>query len=681
MVPEDERGNNDRLDGWGAIAQYLRHDIRTVQRWEKAEGLPVHRHAGAKARVWASRLELNSWWQGRETAPAGVTEDTPQLENAKSQPEVPHQSEAYDPRAVLSRIASLRPWLKPPAIATAVFCVVLTASVVIWRQRLNHIEVPTDWVPDRIFAAAALHPPAKIHVGGNPGMMLLTPDSRELYVLNHSPVAYINVINLDQMRVARQLNCDGGPRNMIFDPTGRKLYVSTEKRGLYIYDRRTETVKIVHESLSGLMTGLAVTPDGSRVYIALGRGGLRRYDLKSGKVTSIPGLVCPDFLTIDPAGRRLYVSCKCGGTPGVPAHDTIAVVDLATEKSVAEWKGGPMVAGPLYLFPSGDHLWVDGQDACNNPHYLKYDLSGCPYFPGHIQHIFRVADGVNVKTLGSATDEPMGDPRFTPDGLRVILAGKPIQVLDTMLFQEQERYSDAGEQLSSPILDRVRHKLYISGHSSGDVYAFDLPSRDCDPPAAGLGHFWAGDGSRNDRVGTIPITFEGGPAYGPGRIGAAFRLDRTSLEVRTPYSTMDGVTFRNGSIAGWFRVDSAANQELMQFYEADDRLWRVATDADSHLVLQWLTEAATSGSTLAANTWHHIAVMRSADAVTVYLDGGLEIRTPVAPAPCRNLPRVLRLGPMAGMVDELATYFRALSGDELRAIVNLPRVCLANNDK
>ena len=37
------RGSN--LDSWKEIAAYLRRDIRTVQRWEKQEGLPVHRPA------------------------------------------------------------------------------------------------------------------------------------------------------------------------------------------------------------------------------------------------------------------------------------------------------------------------------------------------------------------------------------------------------------------------------------------------------------------------------------------------------------------------------------------------------------------------------------------------------------------------------------------------------------
>ena len=35
---------SDRLDSWKEIAAYLKRAVRTVQRWEQEEGLPVLRH-------------------------------------------------------------------------------------------------------------------------------------------------------------------------------------------------------------------------------------------------------------------------------------------------------------------------------------------------------------------------------------------------------------------------------------------------------------------------------------------------------------------------------------------------------------------------------------------------------------------------------------------------------------
>ncbi len=52
----------DRLDSWKEIANYFRREVRTVQLWEKREGLPVHRHFHKQlGSVFAFRSELDAW--------------------------------------------------------------------------------------------------------------------------------------------------------------------------------------------------------------------------------------------------------------------------------------------------------------------------------------------------------------------------------------------------------------------------------------------------------------------------------------------------------------------------------------------------------------------------------------------------------------------------------------------
>src|SRR5260370_14204174 len=54
---------NDRLDSWKEIASHLKRTVRTVQRWERHEGMPVHRHLHQRANsVYARRSELDDWW-------------------------------------------------------------------------------------------------------------------------------------------------------------------------------------------------------------------------------------------------------------------------------------------------------------------------------------------------------------------------------------------------------------------------------------------------------------------------------------------------------------------------------------------------------------------------------------------------------------------------------------------
>src|SRR5712692_10591744 len=50
-----------RLDSWKEIAAFFGRDERTVNRWEKELGLPVHRLPGTKGRVYAFAEELSQW--------------------------------------------------------------------------------------------------------------------------------------------------------------------------------------------------------------------------------------------------------------------------------------------------------------------------------------------------------------------------------------------------------------------------------------------------------------------------------------------------------------------------------------------------------------------------------------------------------------------------------------------
>ncbi len=57
---------SDRLDSWKEIARYLKRSVRTVTRWEREEGLPVHRHLHSKSgSVYAYKAELDDWWKNR----------------------------------------------------------------------------------------------------------------------------------------------------------------------------------------------------------------------------------------------------------------------------------------------------------------------------------------------------------------------------------------------------------------------------------------------------------------------------------------------------------------------------------------------------------------------------------------------------------------------------------------
>src|SRR5260370_42256673 len=73
--PTDE----PRLESWGEIAAYLRRELRTGQRWERYQGLPVRRLLiGKLGSVYAYRSELAEWYRERQPQPENGEEDAGQ---------------------------------------------------------------------------------------------------------------------------------------------------------------------------------------------------------------------------------------------------------------------------------------------------------------------------------------------------------------------------------------------------------------------------------------------------------------------------------------------------------------------------------------------------------------------------------------------------------------------------
>lgn len=103
-----------RLDSWKEIASYLGRDVTTVQRWEKREGMPVHRHLHDKlGSVYALSSELDAWLQTRKFQSAAEPKD----------PAVP-------PPAVDSPATAryLLRWLTLAAFAVLAFTYVITRN-------------------------------------------------------------------------------------------------------------------------------------------------------------------------------------------------------------------------------------------------------------------------------------------------------------------------------------------------------------------------------------------------------------------------------------------------------------------------------------------------------------------------------------------------------------------------
>ena len=121
-VHQPVRRPEDRLDSWKEIAAYLNRDVTTVQRWEKREGMPVHRHLHDRmGSVYAFRAELDAWSRTRNISAA--------RENGNAAPSSVLSS---DPALSLSRSRWGLVW------AAALVMVVLIIGLVLWLDRAEY---------------------------------------------------------------------------------------------------------------------------------------------------------------------------------------------------------------------------------------------------------------------------------------------------------------------------------------------------------------------------------------------------------------------------------------------------------------------------------------------------------------------------------------------------------------
>jgi Tol biopolymer transport system component len=140
----------DRLDSWKEIAAYLNRDVTTVQRWEKREGMPVHRHLHDRiGSVFASRAELDAWARSRNPPAAEVNENAaPSIDALASTP----SSETVRPRNKWKLFLPL----------AAVVALVIGASLWLqkteyfWRNPISNARLQTVTDFDGIEEAAAV---------------------------------------------------------------------------------------------------------------------------------------------------------------------------------------------------------------------------------------------------------------------------------------------------------------------------------------------------------------------------------------------------------------------------------------------------------------------------------------------------------------------------------------------
>jgi hypothetical protein len=77
MSPEDTEAGG-MLTSWKEVAAFFKRQVRTVQRWERGEGLPIHRHPHRRrSSIYAYPSELEAWWHAHQASAAADADPPP----------------------------------------------------------------------------------------------------------------------------------------------------------------------------------------------------------------------------------------------------------------------------------------------------------------------------------------------------------------------------------------------------------------------------------------------------------------------------------------------------------------------------------------------------------------------------------------------------------------------------
>jgi TolB-like protein/Flp pilus assembly protein TadD len=163
--PEGSPLPGKKLDSWGEIASYLGREVRTVQRWERTEGLPVHRHEHKKkSTVYAFTGELDAWIKNRQPKDDPEADDAFAREQELSGTDSP--VEIVDPRVADTTPSPTPDPVKPPPwtgkrVVGAIFALGILCAILLgvfrWLQ-------PSDSAQEKVRIAVLPF----TYLGGDP---------------------------------------------------------------------------------------------------------------------------------------------------------------------------------------------------------------------------------------------------------------------------------------------------------------------------------------------------------------------------------------------------------------------------------------------------------------------------------------------------------------------------------
>ena len=650
------------IETWGEIANYLNISVRAAQIWEKHEGLPIHREGG---RVLAYAKELDQWRHSRRHAPVPVLVEPLQPG--------PDPLIAETGREVHDR--TLRTAGK---ISIATF--LLVAAILCWpvvsrwtlpepRATFHHEDVKA-----RLFVVGTSesHSWRKVPLPDSASFIEVAPGGDEVYL---AAIGVPRITIVDAATLTARIVDLPTPVSETIRPTldGRSVLLGSSTDGFMLFNRGTG--KIEHTVLTGSpVSDVVFAARRNTYYVAMMHQGVHRYRSSDRSLKRLTREGCPYFIDIDSHERFLLVSYQCGGPTGRDGHDAIELIDLESEKSVVVASGPPLVGGPHRFSPDSTLAWLNGWDACRT---AGYDHVGCPFVPGDVFHVFRIADQRFIKTL-EFPPKRGGQPHFFPDGSRVFL-DQGMHVVETARFTAVETYPMPSQVAGALAPDGK--KAYVVLDKEKELNIFEAEPPECSFQGPGSIHLLTGDGTGFDSIQNAVVDPPG--SYQPGRVGQAFSFDghERSL-IRSSSSFRFGIG--DSTLALYVKPAKPAQFGTLLEWMGDDRKqgWRLSVDENRFVLFDFVQRGANpirlqSRTRLPQIGWTHVAVTKTQEALRLFLDAAESANDKGPGSPFRfDHFSPYRLGfsgetgsvAFRGLIDEIALWARALPAEEIRAL-------------
>lgn len=246
--------------------------------------------------------------------------------------------------------------------------------------------------------ALATSPTVKIPVGEFPGGVALTPDGSRLYVVNGGDRT-ISVIDTSTNAVVQTIaNTPSGKGEIAMSPDGTRAYVpgfNNNKQGVTVIDTTTNTVagELVGLASGDPIYGIAITPDGGRLYVAngnlvdvdgnyLGSNTVAAIDIATNtRLATISVPRQPWDIAITPDGSKAYVA----GFDTQSNSGTLSVIDTASNGVVTTIPTDCCLSVPT-MHPDGSKVYV------SNTRFGAYGIE-----------VFSTATDMQVATIGNST--------------------------------------------------------------------------------------------------------------------------------------------------------------------------------------------------------------------------------------------------------------------------------------